>query len=155
MQNRARLAALLTALPLLLWLDGWLRLPAVGRARASGPPREIQSSLGAVAGDLIERARTLAANPEVARSLEGGGIAVRRQALFSGARKAMDGAAAGTWIVLADSRGNAHAWWGDAPAQIPEIQPSGTLEVRWSAMRLELVHWRVVGSGTFAGVICA
>src|SRR5438876_4819917 len=67
----------------------------------------------------------------------------------------MDGAAAGTWIVLADSRGDAHAWWGDAPAQMPEIQPSGTLAVRWSAMRLELMHWRTVGSGTFAGVICA
>src|SRR5437773_8721277 len=133
MQHRARLAAVLAALPLLLWLDGWLRLPGSERAKPSEPPpRQIQSSLREVADDLIARARALAADPEVARSLEGGGIAVRRQALFSGARRAMDGAAAGTWIVLADSRGDAHAWWGDAPAQMHEIQPSGTLAVRWS-----------------------
>ena len=67
----------------------------------------------------------------------------------------MDGAAAGSWIALADPRGIAHAWWGDAPDQIPETQRPGTLAVRWSTTRFELLHWRVVGSGEFAGVICA
>ena len=80
---------------------------------------------------------------------------MRRQALFAGARKAMDGAAAGSWIALADPQGKAHAWWGDAPELIPETRRPGTLAVRWATTRFELLHWRVVGSGAFAGVICA
>src|SRR5262249_25530960 len=32
---------------------------------------------------------------------------------------------------------------------------SGMLEARWSATRLEIAYWRIVGTGPFAGVICA
>ena len=112
-------------------------------------------ALSDVSADLARRAAALAADPEVARSMQGGGIAVRRQALFTAAREAMKDSRPGTWIALADRGGEVHAWWGDAPAQVLEVRPSGTLSVRWSATRMELLHWRVAGSGPFAGLICA
>ena len=154
-RRTARLVGLLAAAPLLLWLDGWIPTAAPRAPGAAPPPPEISRALTGVAEDLSRRARALADDPEIARSLEGGGIAVRRQALFAGARKAMEGAAAGSWIALADPQGKAHAWWGDAPEQIPETRRPGTLAVRWSTTRFELLHWRVVGSGAFAGIICA
>ncbi len=80
---------------------------------------------------------------------------MHRQALFAAARDAMAGASAGSWIALADTSGNVHAWWGDAPTAVIEARPTGTLAVRWSATRIELARWHVVGTGAFAGVICA
>ncbi|MEP6993890.1 MAG: ATP-binding protein [Acidobacteriota bacterium] len=153
MRRRALFFAVVLAAPPLLWLDGWIQLPR--SARSARPPEEVGRALSEVGADLARRASALAANPEVARSMEGGGIAVRRQSLFTAAREAMQGAAPGTWIALADRRGDVHAWWGDAPAQVVEARPPGTLGVRWSATRLELLHWRVAGSGQFAGLIYA
>ncbi|HEY2797747.1 MAG TPA: ATP-binding protein [Thermoanaerobaculia bacterium] len=150
---RASLAAILLAAPVLLWLDGWF--PSWRGARSTRPPDAAVSALRDVAEDLQRRAAALAADPEVARSIEGGGIAVRRQALFNAARDAMAGSAPGTWIALADRRGDVHAWWGDAPSQVLETRTSATLAVRWSATRLELLHWRVVGSGALGGLVCA
>src|SRR5262249_38728879 len=76
-------------------------------------------------------------------------------ALFNATRDAMAGAAPGTWIALADRRGDVHAWWGDAPAQVLETRSAATLAVRWSATRLELLHWRVAGRGALGGLVCA
>ena len=112
-------------------------------------------ALTSIAGDLTARAARLAEHPEVARSLQGGGIAVRRQALFRAASEAMDGAAPGTWIALADPEGNAQAWWGDAPPRVPPFAPPGPYAVRWSATRLEILSWRSVGKGTDRAVVCA
>lgn len=147
-------AALAAAVAALAWLDGWVDLPT-GRARPADPPGDLRRAVAEAAADLSARARSLAENPEVARSLEGGGIAVQRERLFASAREAVAGAAPGTWIALADPRGNAQAWWGDAPSRIPQVRAPGTLEVRWSATRLELLHWSLAGRDPFAGVICA
>jgi len=152
-RQRFNLAAFLLAVPLLLWLDGWIGNP--GAARSAAPPESERAALRDVAADLQRRAAALAGDPEVARSMEGGGIAVRRQSLFNATRDAMVDAAPGTWIALADRRGDVHAWWGDAPAQVLPAGAAGTLAVRWSATRLELLHWRVAGSGPLAGLVCA
>jgi len=154
LQRRALLAAAsVLALLSLFWLDGWFALP--GRATPASPEGGVSRALGEVAGDLARRAQALAANGEVARSLEGGGIALQRQSLFAAAREAMTGAAPGSWIALADPEGNVLAWWGEAPTRIPAAPREGTLSVRWSATRLELAHWKIAGSGVFSGTICA
>ena len=153
MRYRALAAALILAAPALAWIDGWITLPAPGRS--SAPPAELRRALGDVAADLAKRARSFAENPEIARSLSGGGIAVERERIFASARQAVAGAPAGTWIALADPRGNAVAWWGDAPARIPGVRPAGTLESRWSTTRMELVRWDVAGEPPFTGVVCA
>ena len=80
---------------------------------------------------------------------------MQRERLFASARQAVADSAPGTWIALADPRGNPHAWWGDAPSRIPQVRAPGTLEVRWSATRMELLHWSLAGRGPFAGVVCA
>ena len=152
MRRRALPLALLLSSPLLLWLDGWLRIP---QRVAPAPPPSVGRALTTLTDDLGRRAQALASNPEVARSLEGGGIAVRRQGLFAAARDAMSGAPPGEWIALADPSGNVQAWWGEAPASLAEVGPASPLAVRWTATRLELRHWRVVGSGVSAGLICA
>jgi signal transduction histidine kinase len=155
LKQRALAAALVLAAPALAWLDGWLpsplRAPGAGLQAA---PTELALALTAVARDLAARASALAENPEIARSLSGGGIAVERERLFTSTRQAVADAPAGTWIALADPRGNALAWWGDAPARIPEVRPAGTLEARWSATRMELVHWGVAGEAPYGGVVC-
>jgi signal transduction histidine kinase len=153
-RRAAWIVGLLLGLPVLFWLDGWYALPGLG-APGAAPPEALGKSLENVAADLTHRADALARDPDVARSLAGGGIAVRRQALFSAARRAMEGVAGGTWIALADPSGNVHAWWGDAPAAVVDVRPTGTLAVRWSATRLELLRWRIQGEGDFAAVICA
>jgi signal transduction histidine kinase len=153
-RRRTLLAAdLLVAIAALLWLDGWF--PARGDRTVSVPPPELARALGGVSDDLKGRAKSLAENAEVARSLEGGGIAIQRQTLFGAAREAMAGAPAGSWIALADPDGTVLAWWGEAPSRMPAPPRTGSVSVRWSATRMEVAHWRVAGSGPFSGVICA
>jgi C4-dicarboxylate-specific signal transduction histidine kinase len=154
LRYRALAAALVLAAPALAFLDGWIPPPAARQSAAATPPAELRRALADVAADLAARARSFAENPEIARSLSGGGIAVERERIFASARQAVSGAPAGTWIALADPRGNAVAWWGDAPARIPRIRPAGTLEPRWSTTRMELVHWDVAGQPPFSGVVC-
>lgn len=154
MQRRAlSAAALIAGLAVLFWLDGWYRLPRFA-APSHVPPSSIERALRDVADDLARRAAVLASNAEVARSLEGGGIAVHRQTLFVAAREAMAGAAPGSWIALADPAGNVLAWWGEAPSRMPGAPKAGALAARWSATQLELSHWRVAGSGAFSGIVC-
>ncbi len=153
MKYRSLAAALLLAAPALAWLDGWFALPLRARTAGAVPP-ELRRALGDVSRDLAARARALADSPEISRSLSGGGIAVERERLFQSARQAVAEAPSGTWIALADPRGNALAWWGDAPARVPEIRPAGTLEARWTATHMELVHWGVAGQPPFTGVVC-
>jgi len=147
-------AALAAVAAALAWLDGWTGPPPVSPT-GGPPPEDLRRAVERAAEDLAARTKAFALNPEVARSLEGGGIAVQREKLFSGARQALSDAAPGTWITLADPRGNPQAWWGDAPSRIPQVRPPGTLEVRWSATRMELLHWSLAGRESFAGVICA
>ncbi|HEY1434512.1 MAG TPA: hypothetical protein VGG65_04005, partial [Thermoanaerobaculia bacterium] len=153
LQRRALLAAAsVLALASLCWLDGWYGAPS---ARGSTLPTAASTALGDVAADLARRARVLASNDEVGRSLEGGGIALQRQALFGAARDAMVGAAPGSWITLADPDGNVLAWWGETPARMPTAPRSGSLSVRWSSTQMELAFWKTAGSGVFSGTICA
>jgi len=133
LKQRVLVAALLLAAPALAWLDGWFMLPVRPPATGDAPP-ELRRALADVARDLAARTRAFAENPDVGRSLSGGGIAVERERLFASARQAVGDAPAGTWIALADPRGNALAWFGDAPARLPPIRPSGTLEARWSGL---------------------
>ena len=112
-------ASLLLALASLLWLDGWYPFP--GAAASAAPPPGMSRALSAVADDLGRRAEALATDPEVRRSLEGGGIALQRQRLFSAAGTAMAGAPPGSWIALADPAGNLLAWWGEAPTRMPAV----------------------------------
>ncbi len=154
MKRWALVAALVLAAPALAWLDGWMP-PSAASLEPAAPPEELRGTLDAAARDLASRTRALAENPEVARSLEGGGIAVQRERLFASARQAAADAPAGTWIALTDPQGNAQVWWGDAPGQIPRVRAPGTLEVRWSTTRMELLHWGVAGKPPFAGLVCA
>ncbi len=155
MQRRALLAAdFLIALSALFWLDGWWRMPGRGTP-AAAPPATLSRALEGVSDELGQRARAFAENPDVSRSLEGGGIALQRQSLFAAARQAMTGASPGSWIALADPEGNVLAWWGEAPARMPAAPGAGALSIRWSATRMELGHWRVAGSGVFSGIVCA
>ncbi len=154
MQRRALLvSALLAGLAAILWLDGWYRFPRL-EAASPAPPDSIGRALGEVAGDLSRRAEILATDAEVARSLEGGGIAVHRQALFAATRDAMTDAPPGSWIALADPAGNVLAWWGEAPSRIPAAPTTGALAVRWTATELELSHWRIAGTGPYTGIVC-
>ena len=142
------------AVPALAWIDGWLAAPERAPAPNRVPP-ELRRALADVSSDLARRARAFAENPELSRSLSGGGVAVEQERLFASARQAVAEAPSGTWIALADPRGNGLAWWGDAPARLPQIRPPGTLEARWTATRVELLHWEVAGQPPFAGVVCA
>jgi hypothetical protein len=152
---RARPAAVLFGALLVAWLDGWLPFPSPRPDPGARPPSEMARALSSITADLGARAGRLAEHPEVARSLQGGGIAVRRQALFRAAGEAMAGAAPGTWIALADTNGDAQAWWGDAPPRVPAPPTAGPYAVRWSATRLEVLSWRRVGRGADRAVVCA
>ena len=110
-----RLAAALLGLASLLVLDGWLA-PFHAATPPSAAPVELSTALRLAGEDLSRRAETLGRMPEVARSLEGGGIAVNRASLFSAARNALDGAPPPSWIALTDADGTAHAWAVDVGA---------------------------------------
>jgi signal transduction histidine kinase len=99
------------------------------------------------------RASVFAAAPDVARFLEGGGIAVNRRALFDAAQKALDGAAPNAWLALADPAGAVQAWWGEAPASVSPSTAAGPLSAEWSATTLTLVFRKPVGAPGFSGFI--
>src|SRR5439155_31705 len=89
----------------------------------------------------------------VVRSLEGGGIAVNRLALFTAAGHALANAPPGAGLALTDPSGNVHAWWGDAPPLVGLEFSSGGIAVRWSATRLVVVQRKPVGDGGFSGLV--
>ena len=101
---------------------------------------------------LVERADSFRARPEIERSLEGGGIAVNRLALFGAAKETLEGAPPGSWIALTDPAGNVHAWWGETPSPLPVLSAEG-LSARWSTMRLALCWRASVGEGGFSGLV--
>jgi len=151
---RAPLAAALLAAPLLLWLDGWI--PALRRASAGEqPPAALVRAFSGAIADLSRRAATFRTQPEVSRSLEGGGIAVNRLALFDAAGHALAGAPAGTGLALTDPAGNVHAWWGDPPSPAGLTFSREGLAVGWSATRVAIVERKPVGEGGFSGVVYA
>ena len=147
MTRRSLLAvgAALAGIVCLLFSDGWLSFPSPAPRRAM-VPETLSKAFRAAAENLSRRAETLARMPEVARSLEGGGIAVNRGALFAAARQALQGADNGTWIALTDAAGNVHAWWGEAPASLAGFVASEGIGTRWSATTLTLLHRRSVGA---------
>jgi signal transduction histidine kinase len=153
--NRSRrAAAALLALLLLLWLDGWFAVPAAPRADAR-VPSELSEAFSRAAAELSDRAAAFAARPEVARSLQGGGVVVDRPALFAAARLALEGAPAGCWIALTDPAGRVHAWWGEAPSPVPRLLAGEGFSALWSATTLSLVYRRSVGEGPAAGIVSA
>src|SRR5207245_4381898 len=129
----------------LLFSDEWLSFPSPA-PRPAAVPEALSTAFRAAAENLSRRAETLARMPEVARSLEGGGIAVNRGALFAAARQALEGAEQGTWIALTDAAGNVHALWGEAPASLAGFVASEGIGTRWSATTLTLLHRRSVGT---------
>ena len=147
-------AAALLGVICLLVLDGDVPPSRSARPPSAVPPG-LSRAVGAAATDLSIRAAALAARPEVARSLAGGGIAVNRLVLFSAARQVMEGAAPGSWIALTDPAGAVHAWWGDAPASLAGLAAAG-LDARWSATTMTLVHRRSIGEGRSSAIVyCA
>ena len=150
---RVLLAAGLVATPLLLYLDG--RLPLPGTSRQVAPPAALRRAFQSAVGDLARRAADFQSQPEVARSLEGGGIAVNRLALFSAAGQALAGAPPGAGLALTDPPGTVHAWWGDAPP-LEGLQFSASgIAVRWSATRLVVIQRRHIADGGFSGLVYA
>lgn len=151
---RAPLAAALIATPFLLFLYGQLPLPSVGRGGPT-PPASLRQAFRDAIGDLGRRAAAFQLQPEVARSLEGGGIAVNRLALFNAAGQALAGAPPGAGLALTDPSGTVHAWWGDAPpVELLAFSRDG-LAVRWSATRLTAIQRQRVGDVGFSGLVYA
>jgi len=148
---RLPFAAALAALALLFWLDGWVSVPPAP-GREPKIPASLSGAFDETVRGLVQRADSFRARPEVARSLEGGGIAVNRLALFGAARETLQGAAPGSWIALTDPAGNVHAWWGETPSPFPRLSADG-LSVRWSAMSLALLWRASVGEGGFSGLV--
>lgn len=129
----------------LLALDGWF--PAGSVPRGGPVPRALSRSFDRATADLQARAADLERRPEITRSLLGGGIAVNRLALFSAARQALQGAAAGSWIALTDPAGHVQAWWGDAPSSLSAPADEDEVAARWSATRLTLRYRRSLSGG--------
>jgi hypothetical protein len=138
----------------LLWVDGWFATPPTP-SPSSSPPRDLTAALSAAADDVAARAASFAGKPEVSRSLQGGGIAVDRVALFAAARQTLEGAPPGCWIALSDRAGNVHAWWGDAPSPVPRAIAADGFSALWSATSLTLVYRRTVEPGSTGGVVSA
>jgi signal transduction histidine kinase len=150
---RAPLVAALVAAPLLLYLRGRIALPS---SPADGsPPGELTSAFSGAVADLGRRSSDFQSQREVMRSLEGGGIAVNRLALFNAAGQALAGAPAGTGLALTDPAGAVHAWWGDPPSLDGLVFSADGLAVRWSAARLVVVWRKPVGEGGFSGLVYA
>jgi len=149
---RAPLAAALVVSPLLLFLGGRLSLP-IGQAASSEPPAALKSAFEKAVEELARRAADFQSQRDVVRSLEGGGIAVNRLALFTAAGHALANAPPGSGLALTDPSGNIHAWWGDAPPLGGLEFSSGGLAVRWSATRVVVVQRKPVGEGGFSGLV--
>ncbi|HEX9285802.1 MAG TPA: ATP-binding protein [Thermoanaerobaculia bacterium] len=149
---RAPITAALVATPLLLFLSGRLSLP-IGQAATAGPPAALSLAFEKAVGELARRSADFQSQRDVARSLEGGGIAVNRLALFAAAGQALAGAPADAGLALTDPSGAIHAWGGDAPQPAGlEFSPGG-LAVRWSATRVIVVQRQPVGQGGFSGLV--
>ncbi|HTO76267.1 MAG TPA: ATP-binding protein [Thermoanaerobaculia bacterium] len=147
-----RAAVVAGALAVLLWADGWFaRTSAV--PPAGPPPADLRDAFSRAAADLSGRAGEFSGKPEVSRSLQGGGIAVDRVALFAAARQALEGAPPGCWVALADRSGNVHAWWGEAPSPVPRALQGEGFSALWSATSLTLIYRRSAGAGPQAGVV--
>jgi signal transduction histidine kinase/HAMP domain-containing protein len=142
----------LVATPFLLFLYGRLPLPSSTRAD-SAPPEALRRAFANAIGELSRRAADFQSQPEVVRSLEGGGIAVNRLALFNAARQALAVSPPGAGLALTDPSGTVHAWWGDAPPLEGLVFSREGTAVRWSATRLTVVQRRRVGNGAFSGVV--
>src|SRR5262249_24562400 len=96
---RAPLVAAFAGIVSLAILDGWLPSP-FDQPTPSSNPEEVRAAFSGAEADLAARARTFQSNPDVRRSIAGGGIAVNRIALFAAARQALEQAPPGTWLVL-------------------------------------------------------
>jgi signal transduction histidine kinase len=147
-----RIAAFVAAAFALFWLDGWFSTPAAP-TRGSTPPRDLAKAFSSVADDIAARAASFAGKPEVSRSLQGGGIAVDRMALFAATKQTLEGAPPGCWIALSDRTGNVHAWWGDAPSPVPRAIAADGFSALWSATSLTLVYRRTIEPGATGGVV--
>ncbi len=143
-------AALIAALAL-AYADGWVTWPAVARRE----PATLAPAVRAEAAALAARAGALAARSDVARSLQGGGVAINRLTLFTAARQALGDAPAGSWIALADPAGTSLAWWGDAPSSLAGLLDRDGTGVRWSATTLTLLVRRTIPGQPQSGIVYA
>ena len=100
---RAPLAAALVATPLLLFLGGRLSLP-IGQAATAEPPTALKRAFEKAVEELARRAADFQSQRDVVRSLEGGGIAVNRLALFTAAGQALASAPPGAGLALTDRK---------------------------------------------------
>ena len=149
----AALAAAVVGALALAVADGWL-FAGARRAARSAPP-SLESALRAEASSLLQRAKSFGLRPDVSRSLQGGGVAINRRTLFSAARQALGDAPAGSWIALTDPAGIAHAWWGDAPASLAQLQGRQGLSTRWSATTLTLLVRLPLPGSPQSGIVYA
>jgi signal transduction histidine kinase len=148
---RVPIAATLLATPLLLFL--WGRIPFPRPAGAAVPPAALRRAFANAVAELGRRAADFQSQRDVARSLEGGGIAVNRLGLFTAAGQALAGAPPGSGLALTDAAGTVHAWWGDAPPIAGlEFSPAN-IAVRWSATRFVVVERKPVGAAGFSGLV--
>jgi signal transduction histidine kinase len=151
--RRGPLAAAAVGALALLFADGWLSIPE--RNGGATPPKSVADALRGEAAALAERARTFGERADVTRSLQGGGVAINRLTLFSAARQALGDAPAGSWIALADAGGTAHAWWGDAPASLADLQSFDGLGTRWSATTMTLIVRKTLPGHPQTGIVYA
>jgi signal transduction histidine kinase/HAMP domain-containing protein len=149
--QRGPLAAAAAGALALLFADGWLALPE-GNA-GTNPPKSLVAALQREAAGLSDRARAFGERPDVTRSLQGGGVAINRLTLFSAARQALGDAPPGTWLALADAGGTAHAWWGDAPASLADLQSFDGLGARWTATTMTLIVRRSLPGHPQTGIV--
>lgn len=147
----AVVAAAVAAALALAYADGWAIWPAGARRE----PPSVAPALRAEAVALAARAEAFAARPDVARSLQGGGVAINRLTLFTAARQALGDAPPGSWIALSDPAGTAHAWWGDAPSSLSGLLDRDGSGVRWSATTLTLLVRRTIPGQPQAGIVYA
>lgn len=149
---RVPLAATLLAAPILLFLAGRISLPRPPPPSGTPPPA-LKSAFASAVADLSRRAADFQSQRDVARSLEGGGIAVNRLGLFTAAGHALAGAAPGSGLALTDPSGTVHAWWGDAPPVNGLVFTEGGMAVRWSATRFVVIERKPVGAAGFSGLV--
>lgn len=150
---RVSLLATLLGVFLLLAVDGRLPMPWPAE-REGSVPKSLRIGWDRAVEDLSRRVTTFAGQPEIARSLSGGGIALDRQALFAAAHQALDGAPPGSWIALTDAAGEVHAWWGDTPSSLAGLISVDGLGAQWSATTLTLLY-RQATAPRGAGVVYA